>query len=92
MIHVEWLQQALDELTVLWTNSSSSERALINAATNRIDNDLARDPDGVGESRDEDNRIHFALPLGVIFRIEAPTNVAVGHVWRFRKGQSPIKP
>ena len=90
-MHVEWLQKALDELTVIWTNASSSERPMINAAADRIDRDLAKDPLAVGESRDEGNRTHFVFPLGVIYRIESATNVAVGHVWRFRKGQVPGK-
>ena len=49
--HVEWTDAALDMLSDIWTQATN--RGAVNAATNRIDALLARDPIGYGQLRSE---------------------------------------
>jgi hypothetical protein len=86
MFSVEWLQSAVDELTVIWTRSDSDLRRTITSATHRIDKTLQADPIGHSESRSEGRRIMFESNLGVTFRVDADRQrVRVLHVWVFRK-------
>jgi hypothetical protein len=80
---VVYLPAAEEELAALWVNPVS--RADITDASNRIDRLLQRDPDKVGESREESNqRIVFVAPLAALFRV-APDDrpVEVIHLWKY---------
>jgi hypothetical protein len=85
MFSVEWLQSAVDELTVIWTRADSVSRRTITSATHRIDEVLRSDPFGNSESRSEGWRIMFESNLGVTFRADTDhQQVRVLHVWTFR--------
>lgn len=46
---------------------------------------LKEDPEDVGESRPDDQRVTFARPLGVLFSVDAAAGrVDIGSVWYFR--------
>lgn len=86
MIHVEWIETALNEATNLWLAANSALRQEISDAMNDIDRRLARNPSGEGESRPGGRRIHFQFPLALFFRIEPSGDVVtVLHVWRYVK-------
>jgi len=82
MFRVQWVQRAEDELTEIWL--AARDRYAVTEAANRLDSILRADPNGVGESRDGDERITFSDPLGVLFRIVPDRLVEVTHVWRCR--------
>ena len=65
---VDWSRRSQDELADLWTNATN--RGAVTAAADEIDRLLARDPLGVGESRDGGNRILFEPPLAVLYRVD----------------------
>jgi hypothetical protein len=68
----------------LWLAASSAERAAITDAVNRLDRLLQLSPLDQGESRDADNRILFAAPLGITFEVDATDRrVTVLTVWHF---------
>jgi hypothetical protein len=86
MFRVEWLQEALDELTELWLRADSALRQAITAATSAVDQELQADPYRSTESREDEVRVFFAYPLG--FQVEVDLHrraVQVLHVWRFRR-------
>jgi plasmid stabilization system protein ParE len=88
MFRVVWLQAALDELTTIWLQADSAARQAITAAAHTIDQELAANPHEQGESRGDDERIFFALPLGVLFEIEDQfALVRILHVWDIRRRQ-----
>jgi plasmid stabilization system protein ParE len=70
---VDWLPEAEDQLTALWT--AASDRAAVTAAARRIDQMLGHDPSNAGESRDRSERLLFVPPLGVLFRIDEPARL-----------------
>lgn len=79
---VIWLQPAEDELAVCWLDAT--ERAAVTRAAAQIDDHLKRHPADIGESREEDLRIFFVAPLGVLNQIsEQDHRVEVIHVWKF---------
>lgn len=85
MDRVEWLQDALDELTAAWILANSSERQAITLAAQRVDQLLQADPDEQGESRSAGRRIAFVAPLAVTFQIDAVARtVTVLHVRFYR--------
>jgi hypothetical protein len=51
MFRVEWLQEALDELTSIWMQAGSDLRQAITPATNTLDQELRADPYRPSESR-----------------------------------------
>jgi hypothetical protein len=84
-MQVVWTGTALDDLARLWVAADASLRALITAATHKIDQALAHDPQAKGESREFDERILFAEPLGILFKINAAKKVVFVHaVWRYQ--------
>ena len=86
MMEVFWLQSALDDLARLWMAADSALRAAITAAAHRIDPALQHDPASKGESRELDERVFFAYPLGILFTVvEAQQAVFVHSVWRYRR-------
>ena len=90
MYQVHWLQTALNELAAAWTPASSSLRQAITLAARDIDQALQRDPENEGESRPDDQRVMFAPPLGVAFRVDPQQRrVYVLHVWVIRRRGQP---
>jgi len=86
MFRVEWLQSALDELTILWTRADTLERHTITAASHTLEQRLRRNAHLEGESRSMGRRITFVPPLAVTFRIEADgQTVSVLQVRMFRQ-------
>ena len=78
---VIWKPDAEGDLTELWVKAV--DKADITTAANLIDVALRKDPLNTGESRAEDDRVHFELPLGVLFTVdELDRKVFVERVWR----------
>ena len=67
MFEVRWVDAATNELAEIWIRSS--DRKAINDAANVIDRLLRSDPQDVGESRDDSERIAFVPPLVVRFQV-----------------------
>jgi plasmid stabilization system protein ParE len=85
--NVIWLPDAERELTDLWLHSP--DRGIVTKAAAVIDRLLERNPEYEGESRTNDQRILFASPLAVIYRLRSEEReVAVLHVWRFRTSRA----
>ena len=70
MFKVRWEERAQSELTALWIQGDSTRRKAITWATQRLDDELRRHAADAGESREGRERILFAEPLMIIFRIE----------------------
>lgn len=51
MYSVRWVRSALDQLSALWLSADSAQRERITSATSEVDEQLRRNPEGVGESR-----------------------------------------
>jgi hypothetical protein len=63
---VRWLPAAEEELAALWLNSL--KRSSVTHAAHQLDLQLQDSPAELGESRPGGLRIHFAPPLGTLFR------------------------
>jgi hypothetical protein len=86
MFRVEWIQQALDELTSIWMQADSSMRQAITVATHSIDTELQVNPYRSSESRDDEERVLFVYPLAVQIEVDLQQRIVwVLHVWRFRR-------
>jgi hypothetical protein len=85
MFRVRWAMSALNELTNLWVSAGSERRRAITSATQAVDRELAFNPQDKGESRaDDDARIFFAPPLGILFQVDQPRAIAhIVRVWTF---------
>ncbi len=84
MYRVDWIRIALDTLMEIWMQADYRDE--IAEATEQIDRQLARDPLGVGESRPNDQRVTFSLPLGVRYQVfESERRVLILAVWRVRR-------
>ena len=60
----------------------ASKRESIALAFKQINEELRQNPDACGESREDDLRIHFVLPLGIEFQVlEDLAEVWVLRVW-----------
>lgn len=83
---VIWSQVALDAITAAWIAAPSELRNGILKAWRRIDDELANNPEELGESRQDGRRIWFEFPLGVLFKVEAEKKeVRLLQVWTFKK-------
>jgi hypothetical protein len=79
---VTWKPRPEQALARLWTDAS--DRATVSAAANAIDAALARDPEGVGEGREGNDRILFEPPLAVLYEVDpGDRKVTVFSVWRW---------
>lgn len=79
---VEWVTSAEGELATLWLNESL--RPLLARATTAFDARLQRDPENVGESRDEGRRIEFESPFAIMFKCDsAARKVQVLSIWSY---------
>jgi hypothetical protein len=86
MFHVQWLPAALDDLARIWLKANSAERQEITAASRQLDKSLQDHPETQGESRDNEERVVFAQPLGVRIAIDNKrSTVQVLEAWRFRR-------
>jgi len=82
MFKVEWLQDAIDDLTRLWINAGSNDRARITTAVRAIDKLLESAPNEQGESREANERVLFAFPLGVEIEVLIDQRIVrVLHLW-----------
>jgi len=82
---VIWSQEALDEIAALWVAAPSELRKSILKAWHQVDETLARDPENLGESRDEGRRIWFEALLGVLFKVNVEKKeVRLLQVWTFK--------
>jgi hypothetical protein len=70
MFTVRWEEQAVNELTTLWVNATSEERKKITACSHKVDQLLQANASDEGESRVDDQRLLFVLPLAVVFKVE----------------------
>lgn len=83
---VRWLAEAEEALAQIWMDADPDERGAISASVQKIDELLSRSPGQCGESRDEDRRICFALPLAIEFEILIPDQtVHITRLWPIRK-------
>lgn len=81
MYTVEWKPIAEAQLANLW--QQGPDRAAVAAAADWLDAELAKNPHGLGESRDGDVRIVFVDPLVALFEVfDAANRVDVLKVWR----------
>lgn len=79
---VRYLPDAEQELAALWMDSN--KRDPVTKAAHRIDQQLQRAPEQLGESRPNDCRIFFDSPLGILFRVAVNTRIVeVVHIWQF---------
>jgi len=86
MFRVQWLQEALEELTLIWMQADSALRQAITSATHWIDQELQTDPFEHSESRDNEDRVLFVYPLAGEIEVDLQQRrVWVLHVWRFRR-------
>ena len=78
---VLWKPSAEQELAQIW--ETANDRRDITMASNAIDHQLAESAERAGESRGDNDRIHFERPLGIRFRVSAADRmVLVLNVWR----------
>lgn len=70
---MNWLPEALAQLADAW--ATAADRNAVTEASRRLDQRLARDPFGEGESRAGADRIAFEAPLRVLYRIDAAARV-----------------
>ena len=82
---VEWDPAAEAELTRIWIASDSELRTAITKSARAIDRLLEKDPINQGESRPNDRRIIFDLPLGIVYEVmPASRLVRVLFVWQVK--------
>lgn len=81
---VAWIGEAEEELAAMWVNAV--DRSVIAEAADSLDNQLARNPAAIGESRPNAQRIAYHLPLGIRFQIlDDDRLVRVLAVWFCRR-------
>jgi hypothetical protein len=88
MFRVEWIEQALNDLTSIWNQADSTTRQRITQATNELDRELRRNPYRASEARSDDSekRVLFVYPLAAIIEIDLSERVVwVISAWRFRR-------
>jgi hypothetical protein len=79
---VLWSSDAEALLTEIWLLSDDRER--VNNAVYDLEKKLKSNPEDAGESRESDDRIAFAPPLAVHFRVfVSDLTVKVLKVWRY---------
>jgi hypothetical protein len=90
MFRVDYLLSVLNDLTAIWTEADSVARQAITTASHQIDYQLERDPENVGESRPSGRRVLFALPLGVLYRVDLNKQiVTLIDIWLVRQRANP---
>jgi hypothetical protein len=73
---------ALRDLAAIW--NAAPDRGAVRTAADEIDRLLERGADRLGESREENFRVHLLKPLGVEFQVFVnELRAQVVRVWRF---------
>ena len=86
MFEVRWTNSSLEELATIWSDADATERSAITTATDRIDAVLSKAPHDAGESREDQRRVLFVPPIGIVFTLnDKAHSVRVLHVWRFTR-------
>jgi plasmid stabilization system protein ParE len=67
MYDVRWSDRADDELANAWL--AAADRNAVNQTADRVEELLARDPLGQGESRSGNVRLLYEAPLAVLYRV-----------------------
>ena len=84
--NVIWKRSADGQLASIWMDAD--DRAAITHAARALDRRLAVNPVEQGESRPNELRIGFELPLGVLYEIhEDQRLIQVVAVWKVRKSR-----
>jgi plasmid stabilization system protein ParE len=82
MFRVRWTRNASNQLADIWT--AAADQAAVTAASHRVEQALARDPENQGEDRPNNRRIVFEPPLVMTYRInKADGTVTVLNVSRY---------
>jgi len=86
MFEVQWQPSALDGLARIWMKAASAERQEITAASRQLDNALGSNPESQGESRELNERVVFADPIGVRIVIDHERSIVrVLKAWHIRR-------
>jgi hypothetical protein len=81
---VTWKPAAVGKLAALW--EEAADRSAVTEAANSIDTLLAKSPEEVGESREENTRFLYVAPLAIYFDVfSTDRKVSVWALWK-RKG------
>jgi hypothetical protein len=67
MFDVRWSDRADEELAAAWL--AAADRDAVNRAADQVDELLAHDPAGQGESRSGNIRLLYERPLSVLYRV-----------------------
>ena len=85
MFQVVWGQRAVNDLAEIWMQGDSTLRQAVTQATHNIEQALRDDPFETSESREGEDRVIFAPPLGVLFEADLESRIVrVEHVWRYQ--------
>jgi hypothetical protein len=83
MFEVDWSADAANELAAAW--AAAPDRNAVTAASAALDRRLAINPADEGESRNDNQRVTFAAPLGVRFEVDpVARRVTVIACWWYR--------
>ncbi len=86
MFRVQWLPEADQELTRIWTEADTSLRQAVTSAAHALEEELKVDRLRQGESRSDDERVLFVYPLAVEIEVHSRQRIVrVLHVWRYRR-------
>ncbi len=84
MFTVTWTAGAKRQLAEICVVRFAIDLQAVADAADQIDLELARDPHGVGESREEFVRVHLVAPLGVRYAVFDDHNgVLVMNAWHY---------
>ena len=67
---IEWVDEAEEHLAAAWV--ACADRAAVAEAARRAEQKLAHNPQELGESRSECDRILFEPPLAIFYRVDEP--------------------
>ena len=82
--HVVWNAHSEELLRQAIAAASAPDEIII--AVEAIESSLEKDPLDVGESREDDERIHFQGRYGVLFRVKHQDRIVVIHsFWQWAK-------
>jgi hypothetical protein len=85
MFNIYRSEEALAPLSGVWERADAPLREAIMAASRRIDQQLHVDPQEQGESRENQSRILFEAPLGVIYEVDEEKKlVRILRAWMYR--------
>jgi hypothetical protein len=89
MFNIYRSEAALAPLSGVWERADATLREAIMAASRRVDQQLHVAPNEQGESRDDESRILFEAPLGIIYEVDEEKKlVRILRAWLYRCGIS----